>query len=84
MAKIDKECLELALRSGHEARAMYRQLEQMLDKGWSGTYADLAKHIGLRLKGTHAIKQYVSAYVLDHPNWPQERVFEKASSLHAA
>ena len=75
--------VELGLQSAREAKAMYQQMEKLLDEGWSGTYAELAREIGLKLKGVQGIVQYLKAYALQHPDWPVERVFESPTRLHA-
>ena len=61
----------------------YRDVAQVLDSGWSGTYGDLAVRIGRSSRSGRIIGQLVKSYARRHPDWSHDNVYSKATGRPA-
>jgi hypothetical protein len=61
----------------------YKQVESLLDGGWSGEYGELAVAIGSSRNLGQPIGRIVRAYGDRHPNWDHNNVYAKKTGQPA-
>lgn len=61
----------------------YHAVAALLDKGWCGTYGQLAIAIGRTAKSGRIIGRLVKGYARRHLSWPHSNVVAKKTGLPA-
>jgi hypothetical protein len=61
----------------------YKQVEGLLDAGWSGEYGALAVAIGRSRRSGKVIVRLVRGYGERHPNWDHSRAYAKKTGQPA-